>query len=99
MLPQITLGLFAAIVRMSVEHNMTHWYAVMEPTLLRMLSRFRIRFRPIGPLVDYHGPRRPCLSTMDEILEGIHRKRPDLWEFINAYAYQETDGDVALKIA
>lgn len=80
--PHITLGLFAAIVRMSVDHDITHWFAVMEPTLLRLLQRFGIHFPPIGPIVDHHGLRRPTLAAAATVVEGIHSKRPDVWEIV-----------------
>ena len=82
MLPLMTIGLFAGIVRMSAQHNITHWLAVMEPTLLRFLTRFGIYFQPVGPLVDYHGKRQPAIGAIDEVLAGIYAKRPDVWEVI-----------------
>lgn len=80
--PHITLGLFAAIVRMSVENDITHWLAVMEPTLLRLLGRFGIHFPAIGPLVDYHGIRRPTLAVAADVVEGVRRQRPEVWEIV-----------------
>src|SRR5258705_973430 len=53
--PLIRLGLMQGIVGMSLRRGMTHWCAVMEPTLLRMLYAMGICFTPIGPLVEYHG--------------------------------------------
>jgi len=85
LLPHITLGLFAGIVRMSAEENITHWLAVMEPTLLRFLTRFGIRFHKLGPLVDYHGKRQPVLGLIDEVLAGIYAERKDVWEIITDY--------------
>lgn len=82
LLPHITLGLFHAIVRMSAENGITHWYAIMEPTLIRLLGRFGIHFNPIGPLVNYHGRRQPTLAVADEVLAGIYAERPDVWEII-----------------
>ena len=82
LIPHITLGLFTAIVRMSAQNDITHWYAVMEPALLRLLSRFGIVFRPIGGIVTYHGERQPCFASVDEILLGIWYKRPDIWALI-----------------
>jgi N-acyl amino acid synthase of PEP-CTERM/exosortase system len=76
------MGLFKAIVKMSARHGITHWYAVMEPTLLRLLARFGIEFDLIGPLVQYHGWRQPCFAAADQVLAGIHRRRPEVWEFI-----------------
>lgn len=82
MTPHMVLGLFAGIVRMSAQHKLTHWLAVMEPTLLRFLTRFGIHFQPLGPLVDYHGMRQPAIGVIDEVLAGIYARRKDVWEFI-----------------
>ncbi len=82
LLPHLTLGLFRAIVTMSASEGMTHWYAVMEPALLRLLTRFGIHFRPVGRLVDYHGKRQPCMGEVDEVLAGIWRQRRDVWNLI-----------------
>jgi N-acyl amino acid synthase of PEP-CTERM/exosortase system len=81
-LPHITIGLFAAIVRMTRAHGITHWYAVMEPALLRLLRLFGIRFFPIGPDVDYHGLRRPCLAEVDRVLPMIRKVNLPVWELI-----------------
>ena len=83
-IPHLILGLFVAIVRMSAEQNITHWYAVMDLSLLRLLSRFGIDFVPIGDPVDYHGLRQPCFRSVDEVLAGIWRKRLDIWQLITA---------------
>lgn len=82
LIPHVTLGLFAAIVRMSAQNDITHWYAVMEPSLLRLLTRFGIEFTPIGEPVDYHGLRQPCFGAVDQVLEGIWHKREDVWQLI-----------------
>lgn len=84
LMPHLTLGLFAAIVRMSASNGITHWYAVMEPSLFRLLSRFGINFLPIGEMVDYHGMRRPCFGEIETVLAGIYDKRPDVWDFITS---------------
>ncbi|QCF27024.1 PEP-CTERM/exosortase system-associated acyltransferase [Hydrocarboniclastica marina] len=81
-LPYITLGLFAAIVRLSDLHGITHWMAVMEPALLRLLQRFGIRFKHVGHIVNYHGRRKPVFDEAAAVLEGIRRDRPDVWAFI-----------------
>jgi len=80
--PHITVGLFAAIVQMSAEQGITHWLAVMEPTLLRLLRRFGIRFERIGHDVDYHGRRRPTLGVAADVVDGILAERPDIWDLV-----------------
>lgn len=81
-LPHLTLGLFIAIVQMSAQHGITQWYAVMEPALLRLLSRFGIRFQQIGGPIEYHGRRQPCYGEVNDVLAGIWRRRRDVWELI-----------------
>jgi len=83
-IPHLILGLFIAIVRMSAEHNITHWYAVMDVSLLRLLSRFGINFIPIGGPVNYHGLRQPCFGSVDDVLAGIWSQRFDIWQLITA---------------
>jgi N-acyl amino acid synthase of PEP-CTERM/exosortase system len=84
-MPHITLGLFAGIVRMSAQHHITHWLAVMEPTLFRFLSRYGIYFHKAGPVVDYHGRRQPAFANIDSVLSGIHARRKDAWEIITDF--------------
>ncbi len=81
-LPHITIGLFAAILRLSLDHGITHWLAVMEPTLLRLLKRFGITFPFIGASVNYHGVRQPTFSEVHGLVAGIGAARPDVWSFV-----------------
>ncbi|OYY95835.1 MAG: hypothetical protein B7Y41_00675 [Hydrogenophilales bacterium 28-61-23] len=81
-LPHISLGLFAAVMRMVHDHKITHCYAVMEPALLRLLSRFGMVFNRIGPDVEYHGNRVPCITTVEEALPSIKAVAPSVWELI-----------------
>ncbi|NMC75459.1 MAG: PEP-CTERM/exosortase system-associated acyltransferase [Geobacteraceae bacterium] len=78
----IPLGLMKATLHMSMEHGITDWFAVMEPSLLRLLSRFGIYFKPIGPLVEYHGLRQPCHANVDDLLERVRQECPDVWKYV-----------------
>ncbi|HEY4266443.1 MAG TPA: PEP-CTERM/exosortase system-associated acyltransferase [Micropepsaceae bacterium] len=80
--PLMRLGLIQALVRMSREHGITHWCAAMEPTLLRMLSAMAIRFRPIGPLVEYHGLRQPAYCVLADVLKAVRDERPAFWSIL-----------------
>ncbi|WP_148863848.1 PEP-CTERM/exosortase system-associated acyltransferase [Marinobacter fonticola] len=81
-MPYISLGLFAAILQMSVKHGVTHWMAVMEPAQLRLLKRFGVEFDHVGPLMEYHGRRRPAFTEAASLIEGIRKRRPDVWALI-----------------
>jgi N-acyl amino acid synthase of PEP-CTERM/exosortase system len=82
--PQITMGLFAAIVKLSKRHDVTHWYAVMEPRLLRLLQQFGIHFSPFGPAVDHHGLRRPCFAIGSQLAARTRQERPDVWSLVTS---------------
>ena len=82
LIPTITLGLFKATLQMSFEHGITDWFAVMEPSLLRLLTRFGIYFQPLGPVVEYHGLRQPCHANIDRLLETAQLARYDVWDFV-----------------
>lgn len=82
--PHISLGLIAMLFVMSQKHDITHWYAVMEPSLSRLLTRFGINFTQLGPVVDYHGQRQPMIARPDQLLENIRRKRPDFYALIES---------------
>ncbi len=82
LIPHLTLGLFLAIVRMSADQGLRHWFAVMEPALMRLLVRFGIRFRPVGGLIEYHGFRQPCFGEINDVLARIWCERRNIWELI-----------------
>lgn len=83
-LPHLTIGLFRGIVQMSARAEVSHWYAVMETRLIRSLHRFGIDFPVIGDAVEYHGSRHPCMGAALEVLDGVKRQMPPVWEFITA---------------
>lgn len=80
--PPLRLGLMRGIVQMSVERGLTHWCAVMEPSLLRILRSTSIHFEPIGPLVNFHGTRQPCYGSIQSILERLRREQEEVWDFL-----------------
>ncbi len=82
LIPHITVGLFTAIVRMSAQHGIRYWYAVMEPSLLRLLTRFGIHFTSIGPAVNYHGARQPCFADASAVLSEMRRVCFPVWDLI-----------------
>jgi len=81
-IPYLTLALFACLVNMSVQHGITHWYAIMEPALVRVFTRLGINFMPIGPVADYHGRREPCVITLQCLLDGVKAKGQQEWELL-----------------
>lgn len=82
MLPHISLGLLAALIRMSKKNDIHYWYAIMEPSLLRLLSRFGVRFENLGGLVDYYGMRQPCFADIRKMSAFMLKNRPDVWDLL-----------------
>ena len=76
------LALVRGLVQLSKEIGITHWCAVMERTLLRLLQSSAIHFEPLGPLVEYHGLRQPASGDVDAILARMRREQPAIWEFV-----------------
>ena len=81
-IPHITLGLMQAILRMSLENNITHLIIAIEPALDRLLRKLGIVFNPVGPLFEYHGRRRGHHHSVNGLLDDIYRRRPEIWEVL-----------------
>lgn len=76
--PEIVLGLYRAMYQLSKRHGISHWYAAMERALLRNLARFGVRFLPIGPEADYHGPVVPCAVAIADMEASVFARDPAL---------------------
>jgi N-acyl amino acid synthase of PEP-CTERM/exosortase system len=77
--PHITIGLLAALMRMTLEKQITQWYAVMEPALFRLLQRFGFSFDIIGPPIAYRGVRYPGFAKIDELVPNIQKACFPVW--------------------
>jgi N-acyl amino acid synthase of PEP-CTERM/exosortase system len=81
-IPAMSLGLYGLLVQMSAENNVTQWYAEMEPFLLRMQTKLGIHSNAIGPLIDFHGKRQICQTSVNALLNRCRRERPDIYSVI-----------------
>jgi N-acyl amino acid synthase of PEP-CTERM/exosortase system len=80
--PLLRLALIRASVWLSAEAGHTHWVAVMEPTLLRLLRATGIHFAPLGPVVEYHGLRQPAVAELVPTMARLALEQPVVWDFI-----------------
>lgn len=76
------LSLVRGLVQISAESELTHWCAVMERSLLRLLRATAIHFVPIGPTVEYHGTRQPAVCAIGAMLSRMKLEQPLLWAYI-----------------
>jgi N-acyl amino acid synthase of PEP-CTERM/exosortase system len=95
--PHLTLALIACLHKINVRHGTTHWYALIEPSLFRLLGFLGINFTSIGPLTDYHGKRQPCIIQVPEYLDRVKKKNRHVWEMLTDYGnfWQECDANDA----
>ncbi len=78
--PHLALVLMAGVLRMSANHNIKNWVSVMDPVLNRLLSYFGLGFSIIGPVIDYHGLRRPYFMNVNNVLAEMEKSHHDAWE-------------------
>jgi N-acyl amino acid synthase of PEP-CTERM/exosortase system len=84
LMPHLTLGLMRAILHLGVSRQVQHFCACMRPALIRLLWKLGLEFKPIGPPVDYHGFRQPCIASMTDLLLGLRTRRADLCRVVQA---------------
>lgn len=93
--PNLTLALFACAIRMSSEHNIYHWYAIMEPSLRKVIAALGINFVQLGPAIasdHYFGLRAPYVIKVDDLLNDVAERDLDHWNFLTHF------GQYLLKI-
>ena len=80
--PLTSLGLIQGLVRLSVLEGISHWVAIMEPQLLRLLAAMGINFIPVGAMMEYHGMRQLCYCEVETVLASVQHARPSFWEIL-----------------
>ncbi len=97
--PHPMLAITVGIIRSCIQHNITYWLSVMEPALNRLLYIYSLQLDPVGPLIDYHGPRRPYFADIRNVLERMRKDNPQVWELITDQGkIQATPLDTALNL-
>jgi N-acyl amino acid synthase of PEP-CTERM/exosortase system len=89
LMPHVSLGLLRAVASLAAERGITTMCAAMSPTLGRLLERWGLNFEPLGPLVDYHGQRQPCLADCEALLAGMATRHAEYYRLVDA-AYHGT---------
>lgn len=76
--PQILLSLYREMYAYSLENGVRYWYAAMERSLARALTRMSFSFRQIGPATDYYGPVAPYVADLRELESRLAEFNPAL---------------------
>jgi N-acyl-L-homoserine lactone synthetase len=93
------LSLVRGLVRISAEHGLTHWCAIMERTLLRLLRATGIHFLPVGPVVEYHGPCQPAVCGIGAMLHRMKLEQPAVWAYITDNGTLWSEAPIAQRIS
>ncbi len=86
------LLLIRGLVQLSYRMGLTHWCALMEPKLLRLLAASGIHFVPLDGLVEHHGLRQPSVTSVDEMLHRVRYEQPAVWNLITGDGTLWRDG-------
>jgi len=78
----LRLALMQGILRVSVERGLTHWCAIMERSLLRLLQATGVHFAPLGPMVEAYGLRQPSIAAIDLTLATGRHQCPEFYSFV-----------------
>lgn len=76
------IGLLAGTLHMTVDNNISAWIAAMETSLARLLATLGVVLHPIGPELNYHGPRRVYVGDVEQVVETWKRINPEVWSII-----------------
>ncbi len=85
--PAIRLLLLRGIFEASEVMGLTHWCALMEPSLIRLLSATGLQFNALGPLVEAYGQRQPCVAVIDQAISRGRTSHPHFYEVVAARNY------------
>jgi N-acyl amino acid synthase of PEP-CTERM/exosortase system len=80
--PHVSLGLIRGVGKLAAYHGITNVCAAMAPPLLRLLERFGLVFERLGPAIEYHGLRQPCIANCEALLAGLEHRNPDYYRVV-----------------
>ncbi len=83
--PHAFIGLAVGVMGMCAQHNISHWFSVMDPSLNRLLGLYGMQLDPVGPLVEYHGQRRPYFVDLIKVFNRTYTNHRMVWELLTDY--------------
>jgi N-acyl amino acid synthase of PEP-CTERM/exosortase system len=84
LVPHISLGLLRGVAKLAANHDIDTVTAAMAPALLRLLTRFGLVFETLGPTIEYHGLRQPCIASCEMLLEGMATRHSEYYQVVDA---------------
>jgi N-acyl amino acid synthase of PEP-CTERM/exosortase system len=90
LVPHMSLGLLRAIAELAATRQIRTVCAAMSPALLRMLGQLGMHFERLGPAVNYHGLRQPCIANCEALLDQMAASNAPYAQLLNR-AYRSSD--------
>lgn len=84
--PQILLSLYREMYAYSLQNDIRYWYAAMERSLARILTRMNFGFLQIGPATDYYGPVAPYVADLRVLERQLAERNPALLAWMRSAA-------------
>jgi len=81
----LSIVLMAGVVRMCDKFNISNWFTIMDPVMNRLLGYYGLDLRPIGPITEHHGLRRPYFIELASVMDKMKRKHNEAWEAITEH--------------
>lgn len=81
-IPFMAIGLMSMVFRLCRAHEIRQSTAVMEPSLIRLLTKLGIYFQPVGEPIEYHGTRQVTYITSAGLHQSLLAERPDVLELM-----------------
>jgi N-acyl amino acid synthase of PEP-CTERM/exosortase system len=94
LVPHISVGLIRGVATLAASRGITTVCAAMSPALSRLLDRFGLAFENLGPVVEYHGPRQPCMADCESLLDGMARRNSGYYQVVEPIYRRATQGGV-----
>jgi len=79
--------LLRGILQASQDMSLTHWVALMEPSLIRLLSLTGFQFNAVGSLVEAYGQRQPCWAHIDHAVSRGRTSHPHFYQAVAAHTF------------
>ena len=76
----ITFGIYREMYRECKRRGITHWFAIMEISLWKLLCMHGFAFRPIGEEFNLYGKVRPYMANIAELEKALYLKSPKFAE-------------------
>lgn len=77
----MTFGIYREMYQESKRRNITHWCALMERPLYLLLRMHGFVFQCIGEEIDFYGPVRPYLGSIEEMERAVFHKIPKMIDY------------------